>query len=93
MLQSLKTNKQKLLALASGQDVSWDGGSGGVQRPRPKTKVCPTLSGNTTTTKAGYLFFNLILLKNVNNQRFLFNVETLLLLMNNNNIWLLTSTL
>jgi hypothetical protein len=36
-LQSLKTNKQKLLAVASGKDVSWDGGSGFNELdPKPK---------------------------------------------------------
>jgi hypothetical protein len=34
----LETNKQKLLAVASRQDVSWDGGSGGFNDPGAKPK-------------------------------------------------------
>jgi hypothetical protein len=36
-LQSLKTNKQKLFAVASRQDVSWDGG--GVSAEDSTTKA------------------------------------------------------
>jgi hypothetical protein len=39
-----KRNKQKLLAVASGQNVSWDGGGGGFNDPGPKRKypqLCP----------------------------------------------------
>jgi hypothetical protein len=40
----LKRNNQKLLAVASGQNVSWDGGGGGFNDPGPKPKyprLCP----------------------------------------------------
>jgi hypothetical protein len=40
----LKRNKQKLLAVASRQNVSWDGGGGGFNDPGPKPKyrrLCP----------------------------------------------------
>jgi hypothetical protein len=43
-IQSLKRNKQKLLAVASGQNVSWDGGGSGFNDPGPKPKysrLCP----------------------------------------------------
>jgi hypothetical protein len=42
-LQSLKTNKQKLLAVASGQDVSWD--FRGFNDTGSKLKYPGTLSG------------------------------------------------